>query len=456
LVIFDLIKNIFKIFLSKHGCFLNVFNQIKYHQNQNFKEKPMKKTILFLLIFGMLSCSGSDEETASSASITNVSKLSGEANTTITISGANFGTNLTAVQVFFNGKAATIKSLSNEVMTVIVPVGAFTGNIKIVKEGKEVTGPVFEYILGHTMVSTINTKVFPLESLSDFPSGIAVDAKGNIYVTAQFSRQIKKIDKNGVLSNFAGSYHEQGYIDGQAQLALFNRLDALAVDSKGNVYAADSGNNAIRKITPNGVVSTFADSGKLNGRPYAITIDKQDNVYSSDGAKIMKITPEGVVSLFAGSGECGSADGIGANAGLCGASSITADSNGNLYVLENVNGKIRKITPQGVVTTLAVTTLENGVAVPYQKFKSASYISVDKSNNLYVSIAYDINVILKINPDGNARVLIGGPTGGSADGAIDKASIGLPAGLAFDQEDNLYFTGGSTDAYVRKITKEKQ
>lgn len=416
----------------------------------------MKKTILFLLIFGMLSCSGNDEETVPAASINSVSKLSGEANTTITISGANFGTSVTAVQVFFNGKPATIKSLTNDVITVVVPLGAFTGNIKIVKDGKEVTGPVFEYILGHNTVSTINAKVFPLESLSDFPSGIVVDANGNIYVTAQFSRQIKKIDKNGVLTNFAGYYHEQGYIDGEAQSALFNRIDALAVDSKGNVYASDSGNNAIRKITPSGSVSTFVDSSKLNGRPYAVTIDRQDNVYTSDGAKIMKITPEGVVSLLAGSGECGSADGVGASAGLCGATSITVDSNGNLYALENVNNKIRKITPQGVVTTLAVTMLEDGVAKPYLKFKSASYISVDKKNNLYVSIAYDVNVILKITPDGSARVLIGGPVGGSADGAIDKATIGLPAGLAFDQEDNLYFTGGSTDAYVRKIAKEKQ
>lgn len=405
---------------------------------------------------GMLSCSKSDSEETqveSPATITSVSKLSGEANTEITISGTNFGLNPNAIQVFFNGKLAAFKIVTKDLLSVYVPSGASTGNIKIVKNGTEITGPVFEYILGHNTVSTVAAQVFPTGI--NTPSGIVVDANGNIYVSCIFSRQIKKIDKNGVVTDFAGIYSQSGYVDGISSIARFKRIETLAVDSKGNVYATDFDNSAVRKITPEGVVSTLAGLVALNGSPVGIAVDKQDNVFITTGLKIMKITPDGTVSVFAGSNTSGSTDGTGINASFYGALRLTIDANDNLYVLETGNEQIRKITPQGVVSTIKVTTIQNGVAKPYLDLDIAHHISIDKSNNLYVSTGYNISNILKIAPDGSARFIFTGKTGGYQDGAIDQALIWQPAGIAFDKDDNLYFIEGESSINVRKIAKEK-
>lgn len=417
----------------------------------------MKKTILFLVIMGVLSCSKSESEETqveSPATITSVSKLSGEANTEVTISGANFGFNPNVVQVFFNGKPAVIKTFTKDFLIVVVPAGAQTGNIKIVKNGQEITGPEFEYVLSHNTVSTVAANLFPLGAINT-PSGIATDANGNIYVSCVFSRQIKKIDKNGVVTDFAGMYYKAGYTDGDGSIAQFQRIISLAVDSKGNVYAADFGNSAIRKITPEGVVSTLVGITALNANPLSIVVDKQDNVFVSTGSKIIKIKPDGTMGVFVGSSTSGATDGTGENASLYGAVSLTIDANDNIFVLETANEQIRKITPQGVVTTIKVTTTENGVAKPYLDMDIAQYISIDKNNNLYVSTGYNISNILKIAPDGNARYIFTGKTGGHQDGPIDQALIWQPAGIAFDKDDNLYFIEGESSINVRKIAKEK-
>lgn len=416
----------------------------------------MKKTILFLLFIVLLSCSQDGSEASENpVTITSVSKLSGEGNTEVTIKGSNFGISTSSIEVFFNGKKAVIKSSSQESIDVIVPVGALTGKITVIVNGKETSGPVFEYLLGHDVMSTIKSNIF--ETVFDYPTAITVDANKNVYVATTASRQIRKIDVNGVVTNFAGTYQAQGFVNGSGLVARFGRIEAMAVDSKGNLYVCDFGNNAIRKVTPEGTVSTFANSEvwKL-GSTTSITVDKQDDVYVATGTKILKITTGGEISIVAGSDECGKVDAKGVNASFCGIKSIAVDKSGNLLVLETVNKKVRKITPEGVVTSVTVTTIVDGVAKEFAKLDSAGYIAVDQNSNVYISIGYDINSILKISADGNGRVLVGGNGNGNQDGLISAATINQPAGLTFDQDDNLYFIQGDGTATVRKLAKEKK
>ncbi len=201
-----------------------------------------------------------------------------------------------------------------------------------------------------------------------FPIGVAVDNAGNVYVGDKYNQKIRKITPARVVSTFAGS-GQQGFADGTGAAAQFNNPNGVAVDSEGNVYVADEGNHKIRKITPAGVVSTFAGSGQRGfadgtgtaaqfNRPYDVAVDSEGNVYVADlfNHKIRKITPARVVSTFAGSGQLGSADGTGPAAKFKYPNGVAVDSEGNVYVADEGNHKIRKISSSLVGSFTGDTT----------------------------------------------------------------------------------------------------
>lgn len=225
------------------------------------------------------------------------------------------------------------------------------------------------------------------------PNGVAVDANDNVYVADYWNHKIRMITPGGKVTTFAGSGLE-GSEDKKGILASFKYPSAIAIDKDGNLYVTDTQNQKIRKITPDTVVSTFAGSGTLgytNGSsmnaafnsPSGIAIDATGNVYVSDGANnaIRKITKSGLVSTFAGSsiGDEGSADGTGTNASFSNPVGLAMDIQGNMYVADLDNHKIRKITSGGVVTTI----LSAGAAYP--TFISPTGIVVDAGGNIYVS-----------------------------------------------------------------------
>ena len=238
------------------------------------------------------------------------------------------------------------------------------------------------------------------------PVGVAVDANGNVFVAEQYSNTIRKITAEGVTTTFAGS-GLQGLTDDTGTAAQFNQPTGVAVDAAGNVYVADFMNNAIRKISSAGVVTTLAGGtqGAANGTgteasfnaPIDLAVDADGNVFVADQVNnlIRKITPAGVVTTFAGNtAENAYNDGIGIAASFNYPTSISFDASGNMYVADQYNYRIRKITPDAVVTTIAgdgTDGLANGSGLT-AKFSSPVGVAVDGNGNLYVSDLFNNNI----------------------------------------------------------------
>ena len=214
-----------------------------------------------------------------------------------------------------------------------------------------------------------------------------------------------------VVSTFVGT-GSSGSSNGTGTSASFKGTVGLSVDASGNIYVADRENHLIRKITPAGVVSTFAGSGNAgsaNGtgtsasfsKPHDIAIDQSGNVYVADHDNhlIRKITSAGVVSTFAGSGNAGSANGTGTSASFNNPRDIDFDASGNIYVCDKTNHLIRKITSAGVVSTYAgsgSTGSTNGTGTS-ASFNTPAGLVFDADDNLYISDYYNF-LIRKILP----------------------------------------------------------
>ena len=195
------------------------------------------------------------------------------------------------------------------------------------------------------------------EASFNYPTGVAVDASGNVYVVDSSNFLIRKITTSGVVTTFAGSGN-YGSANGIGIAASFGAPDGIAVDSLGNIYVADTGNNLIRKITSTGVVTTLAGSGAIgreNGTgiavsflfPNAVAVDVLGNVYVADGdSLIRKITSTGEVTTLAGHDGIGNANGIGVAASFLNTRGIAVDALGNVFVADYANKLVRKISPQ--------------------------------------------------------------------------------------------------------------
>jgi sugar lactone lactonase YvrE len=282
------------------------------------------------------------------------------------------------------------------------------------------------------------------------PDGIAVATDGTIFVADTGNNCIRKITATGVVTTLAGS--TQGFADGTGTAAKFYAPRGLTVDTAGNVYVADTQNNRIRKITPAGVVTTFAGSGtqgfaegtgtaaKFNW-PQGLSVDASGNIFVADtgNIRIRKITPAGVVTTFAGS-TAGTADGIGTAAQFDSPQGLAIDGTGTIFVADSYNNRIRKITAIGMVTTLAGTV---------GQFYYPHSLAVDASGNLFVADT-DNYRIRKITATGEITTFAGS-TGGFADGIGTAAKFNEPAGIAVDTDGTIFVADRSNNR-IRKIT----
>ena len=292
-----------------------------------------------------------------------------------------------------------------------------------------------------------------------YPQGVATDAAGNVYVADANNNKIRKITPAGEVSTLAGS--TQGYTDGSGDTAQFHAPISVATDAADNLYVGDVHNNIIRKITPTGEVSTLAGStaGFADGtgaaqfdQPWGVSTDTAGNVYVADinNNKIRKITPEGVVSTLAGSIQ-GYADGNGASAKFFLPRGVATDTAGNVYVADTSISKIRKISSAGVVSTLAGSTqgFADGTGAAAQ-FNQPYGLTTDTAGNVYVADTFN-NKIRKITPAGEVTTLAGS-TAGFADGIGATAKFYFPACVAIDAAGNVYVA----DAHNHKIRKITQ
>ncbi len=304
------------------------------------------------------------------------------------------------------------------------------------------------------------------------PYNVSIDTADNVYVTDYAANTIRKITPTGVVTTLAGTAGQAGGLDAQGSAARFSNPFGLAVNSNGDVLVADTYNNAIRKVTSSGAVTTLAGltrTGSADGagsvarfnNPLGAATDASGNVYVVDYGNdtIRKITSAGVVSTLAGTaGVAGSADGTGAAASFTGPGGLATDSAGNIYVAETENNLIRKITPTGVVTTLAGAPgtsndgSDDGTGAA-ASFKGPGAPVVDSAGNVYVTDGGN-NTIRKITPAGEVTTFAGtAGSQGSADGTGASASFNAPSGLAIDGSGNLYVTDSGNHT-IRKITPE--
>jgi sugar lactone lactonase YvrE len=396
----------------------------------------------------------------------------GNAGDVIRIFGQNFSSNASDHIVKFNGVQATVQpytvntNVGNE-LYVVVPSNISTGKVTIqIGQLNATSVQDFIYQASVTVSTLAGTGV---EGYADgsaqnaqfnIPTGLAVDANINIYVADSKNHAIRRITPNGIVVLWAGDL-TPGFADGLSTIAKFKNPECIAIDVAGNVYVSDGGNHSIRKIDLNGNVSTIAGNGSAGyadglqssaqfNNPNGLAIDANGNIYVADGGNhcIRKITPEGLVSTLAGNGTAGNANGGGNNARFNQPYGVALNTNGDIYVSDIKNERICKVTPEGFVTTfVGVESTSSGTT---SQFPWPLGIAFDNDGNLLV-VDYFRTRVLKVPPSGTSvGVLAGNGRLGHLDGSGTTAEFNAPINITVDKNGNVYVS----EYYhrIRKIT----
>ncbi len=293
------------------------------------------------------------------------------------------------------------------------------------------------------------------------PAGLAFDAAGNLYIADTGNNAIRKLSTNGVLTTVAGASGVAGY-SGDAGPATNAHLHApvgLAFDTRGNLYIADSRNNAIRRIAANGFIATVAGTGDAgftgdgglatNARlstPWGVAVGPS-GIFVADylNYRIRQVASNGTISTLAGTGIY-SFDGTSVpatSAQLGQAMAVTADSSGNFYIADTLGNAVRKVATDGTITTVAGTGQRgywgDGGQATVAQLNRPRGIARDSSGNLYVSDT-DNNRVRKVDTNGVITTIAGtGVAGYSGNGGVATAAqLNAPCGLAIDSSGNIF------------------
>ena len=307
------------------------------------------------------------------------------------------------------------------------------------------------------------------------PQGMAVDADGNVYIADSVNQRIRRVGPDGVITTFAGT-GDNGFFgdDGPATEAQLSTPFGVALDSDGNVYIVDVGNHRIRVVGTDGVIATFAGFGSFSGDggpaaeahlsfPRGVALDSDGNVYISDlsNRRIRRVDPEGVITTFAGTGVSGfiGDGGPATQAELTIPVGLALDADGNVYIADVGSHQIRRVDPGGVITTFAGREGDRGFSgdggpATEAQLNSPRGVAVDAEGNVYIADAGN-NRVRRVDPEGIITTFAGtGGLGFSDDGVLAvEAQLAFPRGVAVDDEGNVYIAD-TTNRRIRRVNLE--
>ncbi|MBI6545598.1 MAG: hypothetical protein HY692_02315, partial [Cyanobacteria bacterium NC_groundwater_1444_Ag_S-0.65um_54_12] len=293
------------------------------------------------------------------------------------------------------------------------------------------------------------------------PKGVAVDADGNVYVADRWNLRVRKITPDGTVSTLASS-------------SLLRGLSGIAADSDGSVVITTSDNstfpenNKVWRVSPTGQITAIAgDTGGAAGsadgvgnaarfnEPYEVAIDSQRNIYVADmtGCRIRKILPDGTVSTLAGNGVPDLVDGSGLAASFRYPYGLVADASGDVYVADRGNSCIRKVSPGGAVTTLAGTNVQGYVDGDGSnaRFSSPYGITLASDGNLYVADP-GIERIRRVTLNGTVTTVAGSGISNTVDGSLAIAEFAGVRAIAADSRGHLYVGDWGEANRIRVVT----
>ncbi len=284
------------------------------------------------------------------------------------------------------------------------------------------------------------------------PNGIVKDSNGNLFVAEENGNVIRKITPSGVVTTFAGN-GTNGFLDATGTAAIFANLGSLAIDNQNNIYVGDFGNDRIRKITPSGVVTTLV----IITNPYGICIDptKTFLYVVGNSRRVFKVElATGQITFIAGSSSAGNTDGIGSNASFNLPFGVVVDpTNTYLYVSDFLNNNIRRVTlANAQVSQFAGSgnvNFSDGIGSA-ASFNAPIGMQCDSSGNIYLSDHFN-NRIRKITPNAVVTTIAGSANFGGADGPALSAAFATPLGVFLDDNGDLFVTEYDGNK-VRKVS----
>ena len=309
------------------------------------------------------------------------------------------------------------------------------------------------------------------------PWSTAIDAAGNIFIADTRNNRIRKVTPQGVISTFAGdgfpSFHGDG---GLATAARLNGPSGVAVDAAGNVFIADTHNFRVRKVNPQGIISTFAGTGAaavpsdpvgdggpatnaIVQGPRGLAIDSAGNVFIADvqNYRIRKVAPNGIITTVAGTGFSGFGgdDGPAIAAQLSFPTGVAVDGTGTLFIADAANARVRKVTPQGIISTVAGTggTAFDGDGGPAtMAAMGPEGVAVDAAGELLIADTFN-HRIRKVNALGIISTIAGVSLAGfGGDGELaTSARVNEPSGAVLDANQNL-FIADTSNHRIRKVS----